>query len=340
MKTLKWLKRLGMALLALIIFLLVSGIIFERISRSEAEKIKPDGELAKVGNHTMHYLKQGSGGPSVVFETAFDPAGHLQWYPIQQQLPKTYTTFSYDRSGILWSERGTEPKTGQKMAEELHTLLENAKIPKPYILVGHSFGGTLTRFFVQQYPQEVAGMIWVDSQHPEDEKYLSPELYKMVNQGLPGGFLKFANTFGIARLMLKNMFSAGAEYTYQNSVMPALLYKSADAVLEEQDQMKSIKKAAAGIQTLGAIPLYVITAADKTRYNRFIKDEKLKKEMLTAWDKMQQDLLKMSSDSRQIMAPESGHSINQDQPGIIEEAINEMHRKITDQQKNTAAVHH
>ncbi|WP_343607991.1 alpha/beta hydrolase [Chryseobacterium oranimense] len=329
MNTLKWIKRILMALLLIIFLLLMAGFVFERISRSIAEKIKPDGQFAEVENHKMHYLQQGKGGPTVVFETAFDPAGHLQWYHIQQNLPKSYTTFSYDRSGILWSERGANPKTGEKMAEELHTLLEKSKAPKPYILVGHSFGGMLTRFFVHKYPKDVAGVVLVDSQYPSDEKYLSPQLYKMVNQGLPGGFLKFANTFGAARLMFKNMFPENNQYQYQNSVMPDLLYKSADATLEEQDHMKSVKTEAAAINTFGSVPLYVITAGDKTKYDSFIKDQKIKYEMLGAWDKMQKDLLNLSTDSKQIIAEKSGHYINQDQPEVIEKAVNDMVEKVS-----------
>lgn len=328
MKTLKWLKRIGMFLLAILIFLLIAGFIFERVSRSVADKIHPDGQLMEVDGHKMHYLQTGSGGPTVVFETAFDPAGHLQWYHIQKELPKMYTTFSYDRSGILWSERGTNPKTGEKMAEELHALLEKANAPRPYIIVGHSFGGTLIRFFVKKYPTDVAGVILVDSQYPNDEKYLSPELYKMVNQGLPGGFLKFANTFGAARLMFKNMFPNGPQYKYQNSIMPALIHKSAYSVLEEQGQMSSIKKEAAKINSFGSIPLYIISAADKKRYDTFMKDQKLKNEMLNAWYEMQKNLLNLSTDSKQITAAGSGHYINQDQPKIIEDAINDMYRRV------------
>ncbi|MBB6369304.1 alpha/beta fold hydrolase [Chryseobacterium shigense] len=330
MKIIKWIKRLVMALFLIVVLLLIAGFIFEKIARAKAEKIQPDGQFAEVENHNMHYLEEGKGGPTVVFETAFDPAGHLQWYHIQKDLPKDYTTFSYDRSGILWSERGTNPKTGDKIAEELHTLLEKSKAPKPYILVGHSFGGMLTRFFVKKYPQDVAGVILVDSQYPADEKYLSPELHKMVNQGLPGGFLKFANTFGAARLMFKNMFPLEKQYKYQNSLMPVLLYKSADATLEEQDHMKSIKAEASSINSFGSIPLYIITAGDKKRYDSFITDKKIKAEMLDAWDKMQKDLLNLSTDSKQIIVPVGGHYINQDQPKVIEEAVNAMVKKVTD----------
>lgn len=329
MKTfLKWTKHIGLGLVTLLILLLLIGFIFERISRDNAEKIKPDGQFVEVEHHRLHYYKKGNGGPTIVFETAFDPAGHLQWYNIQQDLPSSYTSFSYDRAGILWSERGKNPKSGEEMAKELHLLLEKANAPKPYILVGHSFGGTLVRFFVNKYPEDVAGVIFVDSQCPDDEKYLSPELFKMVNQGLPGSFLRFANTFGLARLMFKGMFPNNKQYEYQNTIMPALLYKSADALLEEQDQMRSIKNEASKIKSFGNIPLYVLTAGDEKRFDSSIKDLKLKTEMLSAWNKMQKDFLLLSMESKQVLIPNSGHYINQEQPKVIETAINDMVNKI------------
>jgi len=328
---LKWIKRIGLGLVVLVVVVLIAGFIFERISRNDVEKITPDGNFVEVDNHLLHYYKKGNGGPTIVFETAFDPAGHLQWYHIQQELPSSYTSFSYDRSGILWSERGQNPKSGEQMAKELHLLLEKSNVPKPYILVGHSFGGTLVRFFINQYPQNAAGVILVDSQRPDDKKYLSPELFKMVNQGLPGGFLKFANTFGLARLMFRDMFPAEKQYKYQNSIMPALLYKSADAVLEEQDRMSSIKKEAAKIKSFGTIPLLILTAADPKRYDSSIKDKELKLEMINAWDKMQKDFLLLSTDGKQILVPNSGHYINQENPKVVENAINEMVEKVLNQ---------
>lgn len=323
-KYLTLIKRISLGLLILIGILLIIGFISEKVSRSNAEKLKPTGQFEMVDNHRLHYLKEGSGGPTVVFETAFDPAGHLQWYNIQKELPKNFTTISYDRAGILWSERGENPKSGEKIADELHSLLEKANAPKPYILVGHSLGGLFVRFFVKKYPNDVAGVILVDSQFPNDEKYLSPELYKMVNQGLPGGFLKFANTFGIARLMFKGMFPNEEKYKYQNTMMPALIHKSAYAVLEEQDNMESIKIESAKITSFGSIPLTIITAGDNNRFNSFIENEKLRTEMINAWSKMQKDLLSLSTNSKQVIALNSGHYINQDQPEIIENTINEM----------------
>jgi pimeloyl-ACP methyl ester carboxylesterase len=324
MKIFKWIKRVFLGILLLLSLLLITGFIFERYSRSKSEKITPDGQFADVGGHILHYLRMGKDSVTVVFETALDPTGHLQWYNLQKEISKFATTVTYDRAGILWSERGINSKTGEKISEELHSLLEKAQVTKPYILVGHSFGGMLLRFYITKYPQEVKGVVLIDSQIPNDEDYLSPELYSMVNQGLPGGFLKFANSVGVARLLFKNMFPNREEYKYQNSIMPALIHKSAYGVLEEQDQMLFIKREANQIKSFGSIPLYIISATDRNRFDNFIKDERLKNEMIDAWDKMQKDLLKLSTDNKQILVPNSSHYINQDQPEIIIEAVKNM----------------
>jgi len=324
MKIFKWIKRALLGILILVILLSIIGSIFEQISRSNAAKLIPHGEFANVGGHKLHYYKKGEDGPTVVFESAFDPAGHLQWYNLQQEISRFATSISYDRAGLLWSERGNNPKTGKIMAEELHALLEKSGVSKPYILVGHSLGGILLRSFISKYPQDVAGVILVDSKCPNEEDYMSDELYTMVNQGLPSGFLKFANSVGLARLMFKGAFPAKEEYNYLNTLMPALLYKSAYGVLEEQDQMPFLYKEANKITSFGDIPLYVLSATDSDRFDNMITDEKIKNELIDALANMQKDLLKLSTDSEQILVPNSSHYINEDQPKVIIEVIKNM----------------
>jgi len=91
MKIFKWIKRILFGALALISLSLIIGFIFEKVSRSYAEKIIPDGQFADVGGHQLHYLKKGGNSATVVFETAFDPAGHLQWYNLQKEISKFAT---------------------------------------------------------------------------------------------------------------------------------------------------------------------------------------------------------------------------------------------------------
>ncbi|NOQ26687.1 MAG: alpha/beta fold hydrolase [Bacteroidales bacterium] len=324
MKKIKWLKKNLLGILLLIISLLIIGFTFERISRFKAEKITPHGKFVDVGGHKLHYYKKGTEGPTIIFESAFDPAAHLQWFVLQQEISKFATTLSYDRAGLLWSERGNNPKTGEAMAEELHALLEKANVSKPYILVGHSLGGIILRSYISKYPQDVAGVILIDSACPNEEDYLSDELYEMVSRGLPGGFLKFANSVGLVRQMFKGMFPDREEYNYLNTLMPTLLYKSAYAVLEEQDQMPLLHKEANKITSFGNIPLLVLTASDRDNFDHLFSDEKMKNEFVDAKVKMQKDFLKLSSDSEQILVPNSSHYINEDQPEVIISAVQSM----------------
>jgi len=325
MKVSKWIKRVLLGTLILLITLIIIGFIYEQISRSNAEKnLLPHGEFADVGGHNLHYYKKGTSGPTVVFESAFDPAGHLQWFDIQEKMSTFATTISYDRAGLLWSERGNNQKTGKAMAEELHALLEKSGVSKPYILVGHSLGGIILRSFISKYQQDVGGVILVDGTHPNGEDYMSDELYTLVNQGLPSGFLKIANSVGLVRLMFKGYFPDKEEYNYLNTLMPALLYKSAYGVLEEQDQIPYLFKEANKITSFGNIPLYVISATDSDRFDNVISDEKIKDELIGAMAKMQKDLLNLSTDSEQILVPNSSHYITEDQPIVIIDVIKKM----------------
>jgi pimeloyl-ACP methyl ester carboxylesterase len=90
------------------------------------------------------------------------------WFWVQQALAKTTRVCAYDRAGMGWSERGPEPRDAEKFSGELQALLEGADIGGPYVLVGHSYGGGLyVRMYAARYPAEVAGVVLVDSSHPE-----------------------------------------------------------------------------------------------------------------------------------------------------------------------------
>jgi len=327
MKLLKWTREIFLGMLGLILIFLIIGFLFERISRAKADKIQPHGQFADVGGHKLHYYKLGTDEPTVVFESAFDPSGHLQWYMLQQKISTFATTISYDRAGLLWSDRGANPKTGKAMAEELRALLEQANVSKPYILVGHSLGALILRSFIAKYPEEVRGIVLIESAIPNQKEYLSDELYEMVIRGLPGGFLKVANEFGLVRLMFTGMFPDTEEYTYQNSLMPTLLYKSAYSVLEEQDCMPALDQEARSITSFGSIPLYILSVSDRDNFDDMISDAALRTELVDALAAMQRDLLTLSTDSEQILVPDSNHYINEDQPDVIIEAVRNMIKK-------------
>jgi pimeloyl-ACP methyl ester carboxylesterase len=75
------------------------------------------------------------------------------------------------------------PRTAERMVDELHTMLERAAIPPPYVLVGHSFGGLTMPLFAARYPQETAGMVLVDPVVPAEWDPPSEQDRKRVRVG-------------------------------------------------------------------------------------------------------------------------------------------------------------
>ena len=145
------------------------------------------GGLVDVGGHRLRIERFGKGSPTVVFE-----AGLAQPRTTWGRVPSDVAAFTqaviYDRAGLGDSDEVTGPRTSKQTVAELHTMLKNAGIEPPFILVGHSFGGLNVRLFASQFPEEVSGIVLVDASHedeynrlaallpePERNKYLQHE---------------------------------------------------------------------------------------------------------------------------------------------------------------------
>jgi alpha/beta hydrolase family protein len=162
-----WIRR---GLLGLVIglgALAVIAVIYQAFGTEIYRRLyPPPGELVDVGGHSLHINCVGEGSPTVILESG-SGAMSVDWANIQPEVADTTRVCAYDRAGSGWSEPGPGPDDPQQIAGELHTLLGNAGIDGPYVLVGHSFGGLYVRMYAYQYPNEVEGMVLVDSSHPE-----------------------------------------------------------------------------------------------------------------------------------------------------------------------------
>ena len=123
------------------------------------------GQLIDVGGHRLHLNCTGSGSPTVVLEPgAGAMSSALGW--ITPAVARDTRVCVYDRAGRGWSEPADTPQDGAQIATDLHTLLQRGNVPGPYVLAGHSFGGLYALTFAARYPDEVAGMVLVDSTAP------------------------------------------------------------------------------------------------------------------------------------------------------------------------------
>jgi pimeloyl-ACP methyl ester carboxylesterase len=132
---------------------------------ADAKAYPMPGQLIDVGGHRLHLSCTGAGAPTVVLEPAAgEMSSNLGW--IAPAVARDTRVCAYDRAGRAWSEPAATAQDAAHIATDLHTLLARGHVPGPYVLAGHSFGGLYVLTFAARYPDEVAGMVLVDSTAP------------------------------------------------------------------------------------------------------------------------------------------------------------------------------
>jgi pimeloyl-ACP methyl ester carboxylesterase len=166
------------------VFLLLLSVIAVGQQKDKQPTYSAPGKLVDVGGYRLHLNCTGKSGPTVVLiagagDFSFD------WGLVQPGVSRFTLGCSYDRAGLAWSEPGPTPRTMKQDAYELHTLLKAARIRGPYVLVGHSIGGLIARVYAEQYPDEVAGMVLIDSTHEDTTLMYQGKLVR-VREGATG----------------------------------------------------------------------------------------------------------------------------------------------------------
>lgn len=195
------LLRSGLALFALITLVLAVGAVYQFAeSRSDIAKYPAPGKLVDVGGYRLHLLCMGYGSPTVVFESGVADDS-LTWSAVQPAIAKTTRTCSYDRAGYGWSDPSPKVRDAKTIAEELHTLLEDAGVSGPLILVGHSAGGLYVREYAALYRSEVDAMVLVDASAPYQYERMDPAIARGNEEFLRKlGYFEDTMPFGWPRL--------------------------------------------------------------------------------------------------------------------------------------------
>jgi pimeloyl-ACP methyl ester carboxylesterase len=131
----------------------------------DAAAYPPPGQLIDVGGHRLHLNCTGSGSPTVVLEPGLGEVSPAMAWIAPAVAPDTRVCV-YDRAGRGWSDPADGPQDAAQTAADLHTLLDRGHIPGPYVLAGHSFGGLYVLTFAATYPDQVAGLVLLDSTAP------------------------------------------------------------------------------------------------------------------------------------------------------------------------------
>ena len=145
---------------------------FETVLEFRDAKTYPaPGQLVDVGGHRLHLHCTGSGTPTVILEPGLGGASSdLAW--LVPAVAQDSRVCVYDRAGRGWSDATGQqdgPQDAAHIARDLHTLLDRAHVPGPYVLAGHSFGGLYVQTFAARYPDQVAGLVLLDSTAPKPD---------------------------------------------------------------------------------------------------------------------------------------------------------------------------
>lgn len=278
----------------ILLYLILPSSIFAQVVVQRALKINeistPKIEsMVDVGGRKLHCMVFGNGKPAVVLISGFN-APQNYWNPIIPDIAGLTTVVTYDRAGIGKSEMGDLPCDGITTMKELRVLLSKIELPSPYLIVGHSLGGRLARIFASLFPDDIAGLILIDT-----------GLWDPRNP-LPKTPIRTDRNIDSSKIRPPK----GAKSESQCN----------DLIWRQAESITSFPK----------VPLTVLTAENVQLYPGMSEDEKIKAKKQRKLD--QEMLTKIIEGGKHIIVEGSGHIIMNDKPKVVIDAIKEMINKI------------
>ena len=270
--------------------------VSQSIDQASAETVP--GQLVNVGDHQLYLSCSGSGEPTVILEPGLGETS-ATWGLIAPTVAEHTRVCVYDRAGRGRSEPSPTPQDGDRIATDLHTLLDRAGITGPVVLAGHSLGGLYVLDYTARYPEQVAGMVLLDATPPN------------AFTALPD-FRAFYDTYRVATGLFPGLARLGVTqliYSSSHTELPALARQQARAALSTAGQARSQRDEFAMVPTmmaqagavtdLGDRPLYVLTAPVDAQ---------------TGWLTPQMDLAALSDNSIHLVVAGATHQSLLDNP--------------------------
>jgi pimeloyl-ACP methyl ester carboxylesterase len=189
-------------LLIVLIVGIFTAVMFLRMENSFrlpfVQMVEADGEVNKVvdnskgtplskNNIYLEHQRIGDGTTPIVFLNGFRML-FKTWDKVYPEIMPENCVILFNRRGVGTSIKATEEQDGNTVIIEMRALFSNLGVSPPYVLVAHSLGGLFANLYARTYPNEVAGIVFVDSPHPsevaEQKKNSPPFVLKAINNGL------------------------------------------------------------------------------------------------------------------------------------------------------------
>lgn len=290
-------------------------------------KFSPPGRMVDVGGYRLHIHCTGRGKPAVILEAGGGDFS-LDWGLVQPRVAGFTRVCTYDRAGYGWSDAGPTPRTMRQIVSELRTGVRKARVKGPYVFVGHSFGGLLARVYAGQYPQEVVGMVLVDSAHEDMQILMNNKLtlLRELTRGreIPPIQTRIASPPPAASEGSRNAPAAASKLEPPYDKLPQdsqqiRLWAMSQAKFSEARRSEfdflaeelSLVHADRAKQEfpLGDLPLIVLTRG---------------RNLSEGHRRLQADLVRLSRHSKQVVAQNSAHHVHLDEPETVADAVRQV----------------
>jgi pimeloyl-ACP methyl ester carboxylesterase len=321
-------KRIALFIFGLIVLAAISGSIWERLSaKSDRAEHPAPGRFFDVDGLAMHIDCRGTGKPAILLEAGL-MSGSASWLRVHETIAAHTRTCAYDRAGMDWSAFGDYDASVDAVVSRLSALLELADEPGPWVMVGMSAGGVYVREFTARHPENVVGMVLVDSSH-EGQSYRLPtsggldrleQMLKLCQILQPVGLVRL--TASLDDLM--NWYQLPAQ---QLAVFNANYYQSHSCRAIARESAAFTADLARNItpRTLGDLPLIVLSQGNEPKGDAATgQTDDQARSQRDVWNQLQLELVALSSNSERRIATRSGHIIQFEQPELVIQAINDM----------------
>jgi pimeloyl-ACP methyl ester carboxylesterase len=286
----------------------------------------------------LHVQVTGNGLPPVVFESGI-AASSLSWERVAAALSPRYMTVRYDRAGLAWSQLAREPRTADTIVRDLKNLLDAIELPRPFILVGHSFGGLIARLYAARHRDELAGLVLVDPALLTEWADPPPQRRHMLGRGVMLsrrgawlariGFVRLAlhlatrGKHTLPRLMARLSSSQRGSSLVERLVgevrkLPEPLWPAVrshwcrpESFLSMADHLQSLPGVAGAVhatRNLGDLPVEVVSGGHLTQSQ--LEEHR--------------SLAALSTRGRHVVAEGCGHWVHLDRPESVLQAIHSV----------------
>lgn len=286
----------------------------------------------------MHLDCRGNGSPTVVFESGLDTSGSLSWSLVHDEIAKTTRACAYDRAGMMWSDpRPDANNVGKAIADDLNATLTAAGEHGPFVMVGHSFGGPYITIFTKHYGDSVAGLVLVDTSHPEQVermKDLGPEhWFDTATYAVMDFFEPAWSIVGLTRVFAKrNTAKEPNQSDYDAQAIDAYSPISGEShTIESHDYDQTLAQANKALNfgdrplvAIGAIANFdEISDSELKKYglSRALVPEVIKRQVL-----MKEEQATWSTNGKLVLLYNTSHYVQFTKPKIVIDAVNSVVR--------------